>query len=60
MIQLEDEAIIVHGAVCFLGDTPGSNFIAGFKEGVGFSLRKCRMCLATKDDISKKVLFLKV
>ena len=37
------------------GDTPGTNFIAGFKEGVGFSLRKCRMCLATATDISIKV-----
>ena len=39
-----------------LGDTPASNFLGGFKEGVGFSLRKCRMCMATGDDISEKVI----
>ena len=38
-----------------LGDTLGSNFLGGFKEGVGFSLRKCRRCLATKQDMSQKV-----
>ena len=40
----------------YMGDTPASNYIAGFKEGVGFSLRKCRMCLATGSDISEKVM----
>ena len=45
-----------HGAiVSMFGDTPASNFVAGFKEGVGFALRKCRMCMATTDDISEKV-----
>ena len=29
--------MIIHGAVvCMCGDTPASNFVAGFKEGVGF------------------------
>ena len=42
--------------MCLLGDTPGSNFIGGFKEGVGFSLRKCRRCMAVSDDICEKVL----
>ena len=37
------------------GDTPASNFIGGFKEGVGFSLRKCRQCYATSSDMSVKV-----
>ena len=46
--------ITVHGAVvCVCGDTPASNFLVGFKEGVGFSFRKCRACLATGDSISK-------
>lgn len=40
------------------GDTPGTNFIAGFKEGVGFALRKCRMCLATAPDILIKVSYI--
>ena len=41
--------------VCMCGDTPGTNYVAGFKEGVGFALRKCRMCLATANDILVKV-----
>ena len=46
----------IYGAViCVVGDIPASNFIGGFKEGVGFSLRKCRKCLATKSDICLKV-----
>ena len=32
--------------VCSIGDVPASNFLGGFKERVGFALRKCRMCLA--------------
>ena len=48
---------VLHGSlICVLGDTPASNFIAGFKEGVGFSLRKCRMCLATEHDITTIVI----
>ena len=47
----------IHGAVlCMMGDTPASNFIGGFKEGVGFALRKCRMCMATSTDIGAKVI----
>ena len=38
-----------------LGDTLGSNFLGGFKEGVGFALRKCRRCLATKEVMCQKV-----
>lgn len=46
----------ITGAIlCVIGDVPASNFLGGFKEGVGFALRKCRMCLATKTDLSTKV-----
>lgn len=38
------------------GDTLASNFISGFKEGVGFAYRKCRQCLATDADIQKYFL----
>lgn len=38
------------------GDTLASNFISGFKEGVGFAYRKCRECLATDVDIQKYFL----
>ena len=55
-LQLHDEEMVVHGAVVSMcGDTPGSNYIGGFKEGVGFSLRKCRVCLATISDMGSKV-----
>ena len=43
------------GVICVVGDIPASNFIGGFKEGVSFSFRKCRMCLATKDNMTTKV-----
>lgn len=50
-----NDVVTIHGALlCMLGDTPASNFIAGFKEGVGFSLRKCRMCMATAEDVKTK------
>lgn len=46
----------VKGAVLFaLTDTLASHSMGGFKIGVGFSLRKCRMCLATRDQLSTKV-----
>ena len=48
--------MLFHGAiVSTCGDTPASNFVGGFKEGVGFALRKRRMCMATTDEISTKV-----
>ncbi|XP_066912206.1 uncharacterized protein [Clytia hemisphaerica] len=34
-----------------LGDTEGQHQISGFKVGVGFSLRKCRFCFATVEDV---------
>lgn len=55
-LQLQNEELTLHGAVvCFCGDTPASNFVGGFKEGVGFSFRKCRQCLITREDIAKHV-----
>ena len=32
------------GLVAFSADTPAANYVAGFKEGVGFAQRKCRSC----------------
>lgn len=47
---------IVRGNILFaLADTLAAHSIGGFKVGVGFSLRKCRQCLATKEDMSTKV-----
>ena len=41
-----------------LADTLAAHAIGGFKVGVGFALRKCRMCMATKDSMSEKVMIL--
>lgn len=49
---------MLHGAVVALcGDTLASCYVGGFKEGVGFSLRKCRTCMAILSDMSLKVSF---
>lgn len=46
----------VKGGVLFaLADTLAAHSIGVFKVGVGFSLRKCRICLATREHISTKV-----
>ena len=41
--------------VAFVGDTPAVNLAGGFKEGVGFAMRKCRQCMATDAQIQTKV-----
>ena len=47
---------VVKGAVMFaLADTLASHSMGRFKIGVGFSLQKCIMCLATRDQLSTKV-----
>jgi len=47
---------MVKGAVlAMLADTQAAHAIGGLKIGVGFSLRKCRNCLATKDTMSVRV-----
>ena len=38
-----------------LADTQAAHSIGGFKVGVGFSLRKCRTCLATKETMTINV-----
>ena len=44
--------------IAFLADTLAAHEIGGFKVGVGFALRKCRVCLATDDMIQTKVYHL--
>ena len=39
----------------FSADTVAAHQLGGYKVGVGFSLRKCRDCMATQDDIQSKV-----
>ena len=55
--MLHDEEVVLHGAaVIMCGDSLAAvTYIGGFKEGVGFSLRKCRMCMATGTEMSSKV-----
>ena len=49
-----------HGClVAFVGDTPASALIGGFKEGVGGAYRGCRSCMIETEDLSTTVsLFL--
>lgn len=52
-----DRNIVVRGTVLLsLADTLAAHQLGGFKVGVGFSLRKCRECMATYSDIQTKVL----
>ena len=39
-----------------LADTQAAHYIGGFKVGVGFSLRPCRDCLATRETMKIKVI----
>ncbi len=51
-MQIRGKEEFVQGAVLFaLADTLAAHSIGGFKVGVGFALRKCRMCLATKEQL---------
>ena len=44
--------------VCFLGDTPASALVGGFKEGVGGAYRCCSTCMITSDELSSVVSYL--
>lgn len=35
----------------FVGDMPASNFVGGFKEGVGGAKLPCRTCMIVRDDL---------
>lgn len=55
-MTLRGQKQLVRGGVLFvLADTLAAHSIGGFNVGVGFSLRKCRMCLATKEQLSREV-----
>lgn len=43
-----------------LGDTLAAHDLGGFKVGVGFSLRICRNCMATKEMAQSKVPCIKM
>ena len=56
-MELSNVQVFVRGSVILMSaDTLAAHQIGGFKVGVGFSLRKCRECMATGDQISKKVI----
>ena len=44
------------GLVAFSGDTLASNYIGGFKEGVGFAHKLCRTCEVTSQE-SRSVVY---
>ena len=59
MLTINDKEILVKGAVlAVLADTQAAHSIGGFKVGVGFALRQCRNCLATRDSTNVKVTYL--
>lgn len=41
--------------VFFVGDTPASGLVGGFKEGVGGANRCCRTCMVTRAELCTKV-----
>ena len=55
-MPIQGKETLVRGGVLFaLADTLAAHSMGGFKVGVGFSLPKCRMCLATGEQISQRV-----
>lgn len=55
-IEVDGQQHTFYGSVLVtLCDTLGAHQLGGFKEGVGFSLRKCRDCMATQADMQTKV-----
>ena len=56
IVRSNDTEVRLRGALlAFLADTPAAHEMGGFKIGVGFALRKCRVCLATDETIQAKV-----
>ena len=56
MVNRGNETRFYGTVIAFLADTLAAHDIGGFKVGVGFALRKCRVCLATDDMIQTKVV----
>lgn len=51
IVHLRGTALVV------LADTLAAHQLGGYKIGVGFSLRKCRHCMATFEDMQTKVCY---
>ena len=55
-LEVDGNVLSVRGTVlAVLADTLAAHQLGGFKVGVGFSLRKCRQCIATSDDMQTQV-----
>ena len=53
-MEVNWEVSCVRGTVLvLLADTLTAHQLGGLKIGVGFSLRKCRQCMVTSDDMQK-------
>ena len=58
-LQVNGRTKTIHGSVLVtLADTLAAHQLGGFKVGVGFALRKCRVCFATFEDMQTKVFIL--
>lgn len=56
VVQVDGKETRIYGTVLFLlADTLAAHQLGGFKVGVGFSLRKCRQCMVTFNDMQTKV-----
>ena len=56
MIIKDGQQYLFRGTVLLtLADTQAAHQLGGLKEGVGFSLRKCRDCMLTFTDMQTKV-----
>ena len=51
---LMDKPLSTRNLVC--ADNPAANLMGGFKS-LTSAYRRCRVCLATNDDVQKKVRF---
>lgn len=57
MMSLHGQQKLVKGGALYaLADTLAAHAMGGFKVGVGFALRLCRMCMATREQASTKVI----
>ena len=53
---MEAKTLHFDSVLVLFADTLAAHEIGGFKVGVGFAYRKCRDCMASKDDISQQVI----
>ena len=54
-IQLDGTHHYYGCLIGFIGDTPASGLVGGFKEGVGGAHRGCRTCMITSKQLCTNV-----